>query len=119
MIQAPFIKVLADSLCIAVVWLIFVRQVNKNAFSGGRATVEEHREKGGDCSVDIAYQYLTFFLEDEEKLEQIRKVLQELDLHACIAAGWNIVLICQWADGSSFSTKYTCSTAKKIMSMFQ
>ena len=37
-------------------------------------TVEEHREKGGDCDVDISYQYLTFFLEDGEKLEKIRKV---------------------------------------------
>ncbi|KAL1461539.1 hypothetical protein WDU94_013424 [Cyamophila willieti] len=48
-------------------------KVNKHAYSGGQATVEEHREKGGNCDVDIAYQYLTFFLEDDEKLEQIRK----------------------------------------------
>lgn len=52
----------------------FMLQVNKNAFSGGRVTVEEHREFGGDCNVDISYQYLKFFLEDDEKLEQIRKV---------------------------------------------
>lgn len=48
-------------------------KINKHAFSGGRATVEEHRELGGNCDVDISYQYLTFFLEDDEKLEQIRK----------------------------------------------
>lgn len=48
-------------------------KVNKHAFSGGQTTVEEHREKGGNCDVDISYQYLTFFLEDDEKLEQIRK----------------------------------------------
>lgn len=48
-------------------------KINKHAFSGGQATVEEHREKGGNCDVDIAYQYLTFFLEDDEKLEKIRK----------------------------------------------
>ncbi|KAF2879243.1 hypothetical protein ILUMI_26930 [Ignelater luminosus] len=48
-------------------------KINKHAFSGGRATVEEHREFGGNCDVDISYQYLTFFLEDDEKLEQIRK----------------------------------------------
>lgn len=54
--------------------LIFVFQVNKHAYSGGQATVEEHRELGGNCDVDIAYQYLTFFLEDDDKLEQIRKV---------------------------------------------
>lgn len=49
-------------------------QVNKYAFSGGRDTIEEHRKLGGNCSVDTSYQYLKFFLEDDEKLEQIRKV---------------------------------------------
>ncbi|KAG1658907.1 Tryptophan--tRNA ligase, cytoplasmic [Nymphon striatum] len=48
-------------------------KINKHAFSGGQATVEEHREKGGNCDVDIAYQYLTFFIEDDEELEKIRK----------------------------------------------
>ncbi|GIX71805.1 tryptophan--tRNA ligase, cytoplasmic [Caerostris extrusa] len=46
---------------------------NKYAFSGGGATVEEHKEKGGNCDIDISFQYLRFFLEDDEKLEKIRK----------------------------------------------
>jgi len=48
-------------------------KVNKYAFSGGRDTIEEHREKGGDITVDIAYQYLTFFMEDDERLQQIKE----------------------------------------------
>ncbi|XP_059058239.1 tryptophan--tRNA ligase, cytoplasmic [Achroia grisella] len=48
-------------------------KINKYAFSGGQATVEEHREKGGNTSVDISYKYLTFFLEDEERLNEIKK----------------------------------------------
>lgn len=48
-------------------------KINKYAFSGGGATTEEHREKGGNCDVDISYQYLRFFLEDDERLETIRK----------------------------------------------
>ncbi|XP_078036947.1 tryptophanyl-tRNA synthetase [Augochlora pura] len=48
-------------------------KVNKHAFSGGQATVEEHRQLGGNCDVDISYQWLRFFLEDDEKLEQLRK----------------------------------------------
>lgn len=48
-------------------------KVNKHAYSGGQATVEEHRAKGGDCSVDVSFQYLRFFLEDDEKLESIKK----------------------------------------------
>lgn len=48
-------------------------KINKYAFSGGGATVEEHREKGGNCDVDISIQYLNFFMEDDERLEQIRR----------------------------------------------
>lgn len=48
-------------------------KINKYAFSGGGTSVEEHREKGGDCEVDISYQYLTFFLDDDEKLKQLRE----------------------------------------------
>jgi len=48
-------------------------KVNKHAFSGGKSSVEEHREHGGDISVDIPYQYLTFFMEDDDKLEEIKE----------------------------------------------
>ncbi|KAM3958079.1 LOW QUALITY PROTEIN: tryptophanyl-tRNA synthetase [Aphomia sociella] len=47
-------------------------KINKYAFSGGQATVEEHR-KGGNTSVDISYKYLTFFLEDDERLSEVKK----------------------------------------------
>lgn len=46
-------------------------KINKYAFSGGGATLEEHREKGGDCSIDVPYQWLTFFEDDDEKLQRI------------------------------------------------
>lgn len=48
-------------------------KINKYAFSGGRTTVEEHRQLGGNCDVDISFQYLRFFMEDDQRLEQIRK----------------------------------------------
>lgn len=35
--------------------------------------MEEHRELGGDCEVDVSFMYLTFFLDDDEKLEEIRQ----------------------------------------------
>ena len=57
-------------------------QVNKHAFSGGRDTIEEHRQLGGNCDVDVSFMYLTFFLEDDDRLEQIRKVRQ-----GCALAG--------------------------------
>lgn len=49
-------------------------QVNKHAFSGGKDTIEEHREYGGNPDVDVSFMYLTFFLEDDERLEKIRQV---------------------------------------------
>lgn len=48
-------------------------KIIKYAFSGGQATVKEHREKGGDPNIDIAYQWLTFFEEDDKKLKEIRE----------------------------------------------
>lgn len=47
------------------------KKINKYAFSGGRATIEEHRKKGGNPEVDIAYQYLTFFEPNDKKLKKI------------------------------------------------
>jgi tryptophanyl-tRNA synthetase len=46
-------------------------KVNKYAFSGGRDTIEEHRKHGGNPDVDVAYQWLTFFEEDDDKLKKI------------------------------------------------
>lgn len=37
------------------------RKIVKYAFSGGGATIEEHKEKGGNPDVDVSYQWLTFF----------------------------------------------------------
>ncbi|KAG9239641.1 tryptophanyl-tRNA synthetase-like protein [Amylocarpus encephaloides] len=47
-------------------------KINKYAFSGGQETMELQREKGGDTEKDVAYQYLTFFLEDDEELAKIK-----------------------------------------------
>jgi tryptophanyl-tRNA synthetase len=39
----------------------------KKAFSGGKETLEEHRKHGGNPDIDVCYQYLDLFLEDDEK----------------------------------------------------
>jgi len=52
------------------------KQIKKKigqAFSGGQETLEEQRKLGGRTNVDIPFQYLTFFLEDDEKLEELRQ----------------------------------------------
>ncbi|NWR31550.1 SYWC protein, partial [Tachuris rubrigastra] len=48
-------------------------KINKHAFSGGRDTIEEHRKYGGNCDVDVSFMYLTFFLEDDDRLEQLKQ----------------------------------------------
>lgn len=47
-------------------------KINKYAFSGGGESVEQHRANGGNCEVDVSYQYLKFFLESDERLEELR-----------------------------------------------
>jgi tryptophanyl-tRNA synthetase len=48
-------------------------KINKYAFSGGQVTEAEQRELGGDTDKDVPYQYLTFFMEDDDELERIRQ----------------------------------------------
>jgi tryptophanyl-tRNA synthetase len=38
----------------------------KRAFSGGQATIEEHRRLGGDPDIDVAYQYMMYFFEEDD-----------------------------------------------------
>ncbi|MBI5224295.1 tryptophan--tRNA ligase [Candidatus Micrarchaeota archaeon] len=47
------------------------KKVKKYAFSGGRATIEEHRKLGGNPDIDVPYQWLSFFEEDDSKLKKI------------------------------------------------
>ncbi|KAL5490574.1 WRS1 [Sanghuangporus weigelae] len=46
-------------------------KINRHGFSGGQETVEEHRRLGGNPDVDVSYQYLSFFLHDDEDLKRI------------------------------------------------
>lgn len=48
-------------------------KINKYAFSGGQATIEEQRKKGGNPDIDVSYQWLTFFEENDSKLKKIRE----------------------------------------------
>ncbi|PYI07881.1 tryptophanyl-tRNA synthetase [Aspergillus sclerotiicarbonarius CBS 121057] len=48
-------------------------KINKYAFSGGQVSIEDHRRLGGNPDVDVSYIYLTYFEEDDAKLEEIYK----------------------------------------------
>lgn len=48
------------------------KKIKKYAFSGGRTTLEEHHKLGGNPDVDVSYQYLqNYFEENDEKLKGI------------------------------------------------
>jgi len=48
------------------------KKINKYAFSGGQATIDEHRKKGGNPDIDVSFQYLKMFFEpDDKKLQKI------------------------------------------------
>ena len=50
------------------------KKINKYAFSGGQQTKELHEQLGGNPDVDVAYQYMQFFLDDDHELEALAEV---------------------------------------------
>lgn len=46
-------------------------KIMKYAFSGGQETKQMQQEHGADLDVDVSYQWLRFFLEDDDELEAI------------------------------------------------
>lgn len=61
-----------------------VRNKLKKAFSGGQPTEEEHRRLGGNPDVDVSYQYLKFFEEDDQVLVDV------YDVSSCVFINNNI-----------------------------
>lgn len=50
-------------------------KINKHTFSGGQATIEEHRKKGGNPDIDISYKYLEIFFEEDDK--ELKRIYNE------------------------------------------
>lgn len=46
-------------------------KIKKHAFSGGQETKEKQQELGADLEVDVSFQWLRFFLEDDDELNKI------------------------------------------------
>ena len=47
------------------------KKIKENAFSGGQDTKKLQEELGANLEVDVSYQWLRFFLEDDEELARI------------------------------------------------
>lgn len=57
------------------------RKVCENAYTGGCASVEEHREHGGDPEVDVPFQYIAAFFErDDREVARIERDYRNGDL---------------------------------------
>ncbi|KAF2753388.1 tryptophanyl-tRNA synthetase [Pseudovirgaria hyperparasitica] len=56
------------------------KKINKHAFSGGQETIELHKELGGNPDVDVAYQYLSYFDDDDAKLDELAQQYRKGDL---------------------------------------
>ncbi len=56
------------------------KKVMKYAFSGGQETVDLHRKHGGKTDVDMAYQWLTYFEPNDEKLAEIKSKYESGEL---------------------------------------
>nr|CAG8485601.1 905_t:CDS:10 [Entrophospora candida] len=55
-------------------------KINKYAFSGGGDTSELHKLHGGNPDIDVAYQYLRVFLNNDEELDNLYKTYKSGEL---------------------------------------
>jgi len=51
-------------------------KINKHAFSGGQQTKELQQELGANLEVDIPYNWLRFFLDDDDEFKRIGEEYQ-------------------------------------------
>lgn len=63
---------MSASVADTAVWLTddektVAKKINKYAFSGGQATVEEHRRKGGNPEIDVSFQWMKILFEPKDK----------------------------------------------------
>ncbi|ELZ10105.1 tryptophanyl-tRNA synthetase [Halovivax asiaticus JCM 14624] len=72
--DAPSIELTDDRETVA-------KTIREHAYTGGQSTVEKHRERGGDPSVDVPFQYLRYLFEPNDvELERIERAYRAGEL---------------------------------------
>lgn len=66
-------------------------KIMKHAFSGGQATVEMHRKYGGNPDVDVSFQWLYIFFEDNDN--KIHKIEEDYKSGALLSGELKQILI--------------------------
>lgn len=59
---------------------VITTKLNKSAFSGGRDTIDEQREKGANLEVDVPFYYIKVFEKDDAVFENIKRTYGPGDL---------------------------------------
>ncbi|WP_254544957.1 tryptophan--tRNA ligase [Halomarina pelagica] len=50
------------------------KKIRRYAYSGGQSNIEAHREQGGNPTIDVSYQFLAYFFEEnDERLERLAR----------------------------------------------
>jgi tryptophanyl-tRNA synthetase len=91
-------------------------KINKYAFSGGGDTAEEHRAKGGNCDIDVAFQYIIYMLDDDAKIEELRRTYSSGELLTGELKKEAIVLLQKYvAEHQERRAKVTDDVVKRFM----
>lgn len=94
------------------------RKINKYAFSGGGQTVEDQRANGANIDVDVSYQWLTFFLEDDAHLEDVKQKYSKGEMLTGEVKQLLIVTLQKWVkDFQERRAKVTDEDVKHFMSV--
>lgn len=56
---------------------VIEKKIKSFAFSGGGATKEDHEKYGGNPEVDVAYTYLSYFLDSDEELAELESTYRK------------------------------------------
>jgi len=90
------------------------KKIKKYAFSGGRATLDEHRKKGGNPEIDVSFQYLKIFFEQDDK--KLKKVYDEYKSGKLLTSELKDILIKKMNDFLKEHQKKREQTGKTISS---
>ena len=72
------------------------KKINKYAYSGGRANIEEHRRHGGDSQADVSFMYLKMFFEPDDS--RIKKIQEQYESGAMLSGELKQILIERMTD---------------------
>lgn len=70
-------------------------KIKKYAFSGGKDTLKEHREKGGNPEVDVSFLWLKYFMESDEELSRIEEEFRSGRMTSSELKNITIEVICE------------------------